>query len=90
VLRNRHTGLTIWEPFNRRPEWKERERYYCLVKGKEEFAIVSPTFKQAIYSGVLDELDPTETPLDFFVRLNEKKYPLTQYAEILKVTLTPG
>ena len=90
VLRNRHTGLTIWEPFDRKPEWKDRERYYCLVSGKEEFALVSPTFKQAIYSGILEELEPTETPFDLFQRLNEKKYPLTQYAEVLQVKLVPG
>lgn len=39
-------------------EVKDRERYVCLVKGKEEFRIVSPVYKQNIYSGVLEELPP--------------------------------
>jgi hypothetical protein len=43
-----------------------------MVKGKEEFKIVSPMFKQAIYSGVLEELDPHETPIDFFNHFNQR------------------
>ena len=70
VLRNRLTGITIWKPFIRTPEYKERDRYYCVVSGLEEFRLVSPIYKQNIYSGVLEELDPTETPLDFFNTVN--------------------
>ena len=54
VLRNRHTGLTIWMNFPRKPEYKERERYFCVLDGTEEFRLVSPTYKQEIYSGVLE------------------------------------
>lgn len=67
VLRPRHTGVTMWENFNgRRPQMTEKERYLCVVTGKEEFRLVSPVYKQNIYSGVLDELDPRESPIDFF------------------------
>ena len=45
VLRNRYFGLTIWSHFERIPEWKDKERYLCVVKGKEEFRLVSPVFK---------------------------------------------
>ena len=45
VLRNRLTGLTIWAPFNRKPEFKDRERLYCVLKGKEQFKFVSPAYK---------------------------------------------
>jgi hypothetical protein len=58
ILRNRLTGVTIWPNFIRKPELKDRERYYCVVDGKEEFRIVSPIYKQNIYSGVLEELAP--------------------------------
>ncbi len=40
ILRNRLTGLTIWPNFVRKPEMKDRERYYCVVQGREEFRLV--------------------------------------------------
>ena len=71
ALRARHTGLTVWPSFDdRRPEFSNRERYVCLVSGIEEFRLVSPVFKQNLYSGVLEELRPNETPLDFFKNVN--------------------
>lgn len=76
ILRNRLTGLTMWSHFTRKPEFKDRERYYCVVSGVEEFRLVSPVYKQNIYSGVLEELAPEETPLDFFSRWNYNKFPL--------------
>jgi hypothetical protein len=45
VLRNRLTGLTMWVDFNRKPEFRDRERYYCVLHGIEEFRIVSPVYK---------------------------------------------
>lgn len=46
VLRARHTGLTIWPQFvGRKAEVRERERYICVVHGKEEFRLVSPVYK---------------------------------------------
>ena len=54
LVRNRATGLTIWKDFERKPEYKDRERYFCVVSGQESFRLVSPIYKQNIYSGVLE------------------------------------
>ena len=45
LVRNRNTGITIWSDFNRKPEFKERERYFCVVQGQETFRVVSPIYK---------------------------------------------
>jgi len=45
LLRNRMTGLTIWSDFQRQAEWKNRERYICVVQGTESFRLVSPIYK---------------------------------------------
>jgi hypothetical protein len=58
LVRNRATGITIWRDFERRPEFKDRERYYCVIQGQENFKMVSPIYKQNIYSGVLEQLLP--------------------------------
>ena len=69
----------------------DRERYYCVVKGEEDFKLVSPVFKQNIYSGVIEELQPNETPIDFFdAKVDTNKYPLYAEAKVLSVTLKPG
>lgn len=75
LLRNRLIGLTIWQPFRRSPEFKDRERYVCVIDGIEEFRMVSPLYKQNIYSGVFEELVPKETPVDFF-EPNYNEFPL--------------
>lgn len=92
VLRSRFTGLTITPTTTgRKPEVKDRERYYCVVKGKEEYRLVSPVYKQNIYSGVLEQLSPNESPLDFFdMTLNATQYPLFQEAKVLSVVLSAG
>jgi hypothetical protein len=67
VVIPRFTGITVWPSFKGRvPDVRDRERYFCVVKGKEEFRLVSPVFKQNIYSGVLEELSPVESPINFF------------------------
>jgi hypothetical protein len=60
------------------------------VKGKEEFRLVSPVYKQNIYSGVLENLSPNETPINFFEEVDLGKFPLFQEAKILSVTLEAG
>jgi hypothetical protein len=37
--------MTIWGNFQRKSEFKDRERYFCVVDGKEEFKMVSPIYK---------------------------------------------
>ena len=45
VVRPRFTGITVWPSFKGRvPDVRDRERYFCVVKGKEEFRLVSPVF----------------------------------------------
>ena len=91
ALRARHTGLTVWPHFSdRRPEVRDRERYICVISGNEEFRLVSPVYKQNIYSGVLEELRPDETPLDFFKVVNETRFPLFNEAKVLSHVLTAG
>ncbi len=62
----------------------------CVISGIEEFRLVSPVYKQNIYSGVLEELRPTETPLDFFSNVNETQFPLFKEAKVLSHVLAPG
>lgn len=45
IIRNRKTGITIWSDFRRMAEFMERERYFCVVSGKEEFRLASPVYK---------------------------------------------
>lgn len=66
ILRNRLIGLTIWKDFIRKAEYKDREIYTCVVDGRETFILVSPIYKQNIYSGVYEEYAPDETPINFF------------------------
>ena len=89
MLRNRLLALTIWKDFVRKPEYFERERYVCVLDGTEHFKMVSPIFKQNIYSGVFEELLPEESPLDFF-NVNENKYPLFYKAKVLDAVVEKG
>lgn len=52
--------------------------------------MVSPIYKQNIYSGILEELAPTETPLDFFSRWNYSKFPLAAKAKLLSAKVEAG
>jgi hypothetical protein len=89
ILRNRLTSITIWQNFLRKPEFKDRERYICVISGAETFKMVSPVFKQNIYSGVFEELLPEETPLNFF-NVNNTAYPLYDKAKMIEVTVNAG
>lgn len=69
---------------------KDKERYFCVLRGEEEFRFVSPIYKQAIYSGILEELPPTDTPLDFFRPTNSTKFPLFEQAKVFKSIVLEG
>lgn len=91
VLRPRHTGITVQEQFKgRSPQVMDKERYLCVVTGSEEFRLVSPVFKQNIYSGVLDELDPRQSPIDFFQAVNTTRFPLFSEVKLLTAELKAG
>lgn len=81
--------MTIWKNFIRKTEFKDRERYICVVAGKEEFKMVSPLYKQNIYSGVIDSLAPADTPVDFF-NPDYNEYPLMKYALIMSAVVEKG
>jgi hypothetical protein len=90
LVRNRATGLTVWKDFERKPEYKDRERYFCVVDGQESFRMVSPIYKQNIYSGVLEQLMPQETPLDFFTNIDTMKYPLFAGTKVIQANVNKG
>ena len=57
------------------------ETYICLTTGNEIFRLVSPVFKQNMYSGVREELTSNISPIDLFYESVEKNielFPLLQ------------
>ena len=60
-----------------------------MLKGHEEFAIVSPIFRQNLYVGALEELDPVDTPLDFFDP-DYRQYPFARDVNFLHAKLKAG
>jgi len=80
----------MWGPFIRKPEYKDKERYVCVLNGKEQFRMVSPIYKHEIYSGVMEELDPQITPLNFFTKTNTTRFPLFERAKVLDVIVDAG
>jgi len=88
-MRIRNQGFTMWKPFQRKPSFSKQERIFCVITGKEEFAVVSPADKQHIYSGVFDDLPPYESPVNFF-GTDYGRYPLLKEARIHKHGLEPG
>ena len=69
---------------------KDKERYFCVLRGEEQYKFVSPIYKQAIYSGILEELPPADTPLDFFRPVNTTRYPLFQQAKVFTANVKEG
>mmetsp|Transcript_36403 Transcript_36403/g.44488 ORF Transcript_36403/g.44488 Transcript_36403/m.44488 type:complete len:177 (+) Transcript_36403:335-865(+) len=70
-------GLTLWPQFEKVPGVMAKERFVCALDGIEEYRVVSPAFKQNLYTGVYDDLHPTELPEDIeFFAVNATKYPL--------------
>ena len=86
-------GLSLWGPFDRKPKTSANEHWICVLDGSEEFRIVSPVYRQNIYSGVLDHLHPAMLPKDItFFDIDAEKYPLMAEIEdhILTSTLEKG
>ena len=81
--------MTIWGDFMRRPEFKDKERYVCVVAGTERFKLASPIYKQNLYSGVFEDLEPSVTPLDFF-NIDKKAFPLARDVNFMTVDVKPG
>ena len=55
----------------------DHERFVCVLDGSEDFRLISPAFRQNLYSGVYDDLHPTALPKDItFFTVDAEKYPL--------------
>ncbi len=89
ILHYRKQGITIWPAFQRKPVYKTNERYTCVLKGTETFKIVSPAYKQHIYSNVFEELQPQESPIDFF-HPNTTEFKMFKKAKVLTVEVQEG
>ena len=66
ILRKRNTLFTQWKDFIRKPQKLIHEQQICVIKGKEEFRLVSPIYRKDIYVGVFAHLPKYESPLNFF------------------------
>jgi hypothetical protein len=92
-LRLQKTSLSIWPPIQHVTKSVLGETFMCVLDGSEEFRLMSPVFKQNLYSGVYDDLKPTDVPQDInLFHVNKDKYPLLAEAEpyILKAWLQAG
>ena len=89
ILRQRNKLWTQWTDFERKPKKAIYEQHICVLKGHEEFVIVSPIFRQNLYVGALEELDPTDTPLDFF-NPDYRQFPFAKDVNFLHAKLKAG
>jgi hypothetical protein len=55
-----------------------------MLEGFETFRMVSAIFKQNMYSGIYEDLDPLETPINLFERdINQiHKYRLMKLGDV--------
>lgn len=85
-------GLTYWGEFNRKPLFNHDERVVCIIKGKERFRLVSSIFKQNMYSGVFEDLDPLDTPINLFETDLEKikRYKLMKLGNVFEAEVEKG
>jgi hypothetical protein len=65
------------------------ERYICVLKGKEQFKLVSPIYRGNIYVGAFDKLKKHETPVNFF-DVDSERFPYAQLVNFLTATLNAG
>lgn len=56
----------------------KKETYSCVVRGSEVFRLVSPVYRQNMYSQRRPELKPHESPVDLFQpwHVNFNSFPL--------------
>lgn len=72
---------------------QKMESYFCVTHGEELFRLVSPVFKQNMYSGVREELKSTQSPVNlFYDPLDELlgAFPLLEVAQVFQTTVTAG
>lgn len=63
-----------------------------MIHGRERFRLVSAIFKQNMYSGVYDDLDPLWTPINLFETNPDNliKYQMMRVKDIYQADLTSG
>ena len=63
-----------------------------MLQGKERFRMVSAIFKQNMYSGIYEDLDPLETPINLFEKRIEqiKKYRLMKLEDVYDAEIEKG
>ena len=69
------------------------ETYSCVTQGTELYKLISPVFKQNVYSGVRPELKPFVSPVDLFypnMTENLETFPLLNSTMVYEVTLEAG
>ena len=89
ILRLRKKTISIWSDFIRRPRKLSTENYICVVKGQEQFKIVSPIFRKNLYVGVLEKYALDESPLSF-ISVDYKRFPFAKMADFVDATLNAG
>jgi len=65
------------------------EQYICVLKGMEQFRLVSPIYRQNLYIGKFDQLKQYDTPIDFF-NPNYSRYPFAKKVNFIEATLNAG
>jgi len=82
-------GMTIWSEFSREPKFNHFEKLVCAVTGTEKFRMVNAIFKQNMYSGVYEDLDPLETPINLFETDPQRisRYQLMKLKDVYEATL---
>ena len=91
-MKSNSIGLTYWAEFKRKPVFNRDEKIICVVQGKERFRMVSSIFKQNIYSGVYDDLNPLDTPINLFETdiAKIRKYKLMKMGNVFEADVEKG
>ena len=69
------------------------EVWNCVLSGKQKLRMVSPAYKNNLYSGTTESLEPSQSPVNLFHRdesAQHATFPLTKHAQIWAVELTAG
>lgn len=90
LLQKRGKLFTQWGPFTRYPKRIKFEQYICVVKGKEEFRLVSPIFRPNIYVGSYHQLPDDASPVNLFSSDDQDKFPLKKAARMITATVEAG
>lgn len=88
-----HTNTNNTESMNPFAKQLTAETYVCSLRGAEKFRLVSPVFKQNMYSGVRQELGPNQSPVDLFHKPfdeNVLTFPLLRELQMNEVDLKAG